>query len=258
MSAAGRSAAMSAAGLDRESLLLIGQGGELYMGEDGEGGSAEERIRTLLGDGADRGLARRRIRRPLGGGYSAQGLAFSEREREGSDSLNELLAHLTASRSGLPSSSRARDAADSTAALTALEKMLAEEESRPPFAQGIVENTPAHAQEMALRSRFVQEMLLSSICANPASLLGLSLAPEEIWAAAPAAAPAAADADDADGPPEGAAEEGQEEGRLLREEHARAAVLALPTSVRSAAASRPGSNWGQMSWAERLMACASV
>ena len=189
----------------------------------------------------------------MGGGYAAQGLAFSEREREGSDSLNELLAHLTASRSGLPSSSRARDAADSTAALTALEKMLAEEESRPPFAQGIVENTPAHAQEMALRSRFVQEMLLSSICANPASLLGLSLAPEEIWAAAPAAAPAAADADDADGPPEGAAEEGQEEGRLPREEHARAAVLALPTSVRSAAASRPGSNWGQMSWAERLM-----
>ena len=244
-------AAMSAAGLDRESLLLIGQGGELYMGEDGEGGSAEERIRTLLGDGADRGLARRRIRRPLGGGYAAQGLAFSEREREGSDSLNELLAHLTASRSGLPSSSRARDAADSTAALTALEKMLAEEESRPPFAQGIVENTPAHAQEMALRSRFVQEMLLSSICANPASLLGLSLAPEEIWGAAPAAA-------DADSPPEGAAEEGQEDRRLLREEHARAAVLALPTSVRSAAASRPGSNWGQMSWAERLMACASA
>ena len=207
--------------------------------------------RTLLGDGADRGLARRRIRRPLGGGYAAQGLAFSEREREGSDSLNELLAHLTASRSGLPSSSRARDAADSTAALTALEKMVAEEESRPPFAQGIVENTPAHAQEMALRSRFVQEMLLSSICANPASLLGLSLAPEEIWGAAPAAA-------DADSPPEGAAEEGQEDRRLLREEHARAAVLALPTSVRSAAASRPGSNWGQMSWAERLMACASV
>ena len=38
-------------------MLLFGQQ-ELYLGEDGEGGSAEERIRTLLGD-ADRGLARR-------------------------------------------------------------------------------------------------------------------------------------------------------------------------------------------------------
>ena len=163
-------AAMSAAGLDRESLLLIGQGGELYMGEDGEGGSAEERIRTLLGDSAgSAGLARRRIRRPLGGGYAAQGLAFSEREAGGGDSLNELLAHLTASRAGLaghPSSSRARDAADSTAALTALEKMLAEEEARPSFAQGIVENTPAHAHDMALRSRFVQALMLT-LTTNP-------------------------------------------------------------------------------------------
>ena len=172
-------AAMSAAGLDRESLLLIGQGGELYMGEDGEGGSAEERIRTLLGDSAgSAGLARRRIRRPLGGGYAAQGLAFSEREAGGGDSLNELLAHLTATRSGMagvPGSSRGRDAADSTAALTALEKMLAEEESRPSFAQGIVENTPAHAHDMALRSRFVQELTLTlTLTPTPTSTLTLS------------------------------------------------------------------------------------
>ena len=61
--------------------------------------------------------------------------------------------HVPAARAArLPSSSRARDAADSTAALTALEKMLAEEESRPSFAQQIVEDTPAHAREMALRS----------------------------------------------------------------------------------------------------------
>ena len=173
---------MSAAGLDRESLLLIGQGGELYMGEDGEGGSAEERIRTLLGDSAgSAGLARRRIRRPLGGGYAAQGLAFSEREAGGGDSLNELLAHLTASRSGMagvPGSSRGRDAADSTAALTALEKMLAEEESRPSFAQGIVENTPAHAHDMALRSRFVQELTLTlTPTPTPTPTLTLTLTP---------------------------------------------------------------------------------
>ena len=156
-------AAGMAAGMDRESLMLLGQGGELYMGEDGDGGSAEERIRTLLGDGAA-GIARRRIRRPLGGGYAAaQGLAFAESQREGGDSLNELLAHLTATRSGMPSSSRARDAADSNAALTALEKMLAEEDARPSFAQQIVENTPAHARDMALRSRFMQELMLSSM-----------------------------------------------------------------------------------------------
>jgi len=246
-------AAGMAAGMDRESLMLLGQGGELYMGEDGDGGSAEERIRTLLGDGAA-GIARRRIRRPLGGGYAAaQGLAFAESQREGGDSLNELLAHLTATRSGMPSSSRARDAADSNAALTALEKMLAEEDARPSFAQQIVENTPAHARDMALRSRFMQELMLSSIAAKPESLTGVSLAPEETWGAAPVDA-AAADAEDADCPPKGAAAG----GRLLREEHARQAVLALPLPVRSAAASRPGSDWGQMSWAERLMACASV
>ena len=96
--------------------------------------------------------------------------------------------------------------------------------------------------------------MLSSICANPASLLGVSLAPEEIWGAAP---PAAADADDADAEslPDESAAEG---GRLLREEHARAAVLALPLTVRTAAASRPGGDWAKMTWAERLMACASV
>ena len=96
----------------------------------------------------------------------------------------------------------------------------------------------------------MQELVLSSIVAKPDSLIGVSLAPEEIWGAAPAAA----GADDADCPSESAAGG----GRLLREEHARQAVLALPLTVRSAAASLPGSDWGQMSWAERLMACASV
>ena len=93
--------------------------------------------------------------------------------------------------------------------------------------------------------------MLSSIVAKPDSLIGVSLAPEETWGAAPAAA----GADDADCPSESAAKG----GRLLRElEHARQAVLALPLTVRSAAASLPGSDWGQVSWAERLMACASV
>ena len=47
------------------------------MGEDG---SAEERIKSLLGDSSDRGgLVRRRIvRRPLSGGYHAQPMVFSE------------------------------------------------------------------------------------------------------------------------------------------------------------------------------------
>lgn len=62
--------------MSSSSLIFFGQGGELFMGEDG---SAEERIKSLLGDSAERGgLVRRRIvRRPLSG-YHAQPMVFSE------------------------------------------------------------------------------------------------------------------------------------------------------------------------------------
>ena len=63
--------------LSMSSLIFFGQGGEMFMGEDG---AAEERIKSLLGDsGTDRnGLVRRRIvRRPLSG-YQAQPMVFSE------------------------------------------------------------------------------------------------------------------------------------------------------------------------------------
>ena len=99
---------MDYASAEPQSLILFGNGGELFMGDEGDG-SAEERIRTLLGDGSDRGLARRRIRRPLGGSYqSSQGLVFAERERDGGDPLSELLAHLSASRSGAAAAARPR------------------------------------------------------------------------------------------------------------------------------------------------------
>lgn len=59
------------------SLIFFGQGGELFMGEDG---TAEERLKSLLGDSSDRGgLVRRRIvRRPLSSGYQAQPMVYSE------------------------------------------------------------------------------------------------------------------------------------------------------------------------------------
>ena len=277
-------------------MLLFGQQ-ELYLGEDGEGGSAEERIRTLLGD-ADRGLARRRIRRPLGGSYQSQGLA--ERDREGGDSLNELLAHLTASRSG----ARSRDATDSTAALHALEKLLAEEVSKPSFAQQIVNDTTEHQRTMEVRSSFMHSLIVSLIAAKPESLTGITLpTADEIWGPVPApaggdgsAGTSAADArDGATSPVQGresagggGAGRGSGEGgsvgenvgvcggatadggiggmsgseaegeRLLNEERARLAVLALPNAVRCAAANAPGNDWPNNSWVERLIACASV
>ena len=153
-------------GVEPQSLVLFGQGGgELYMGEEGEGGgSAEERIRTLLGDGSDRGLARRRIRRPLGGGYQSQGLVFSDGERDsGQDPLSELLAHLTASRSG-NSAMRSREAAESVATPSGLSQALVEEAARPSFARSLAEETPERGLRLAQRTRFMQELSLSHHC----------------------------------------------------------------------------------------------
>ena len=56
-------------------LIFFGQGGELFMGDSSDP-SAEERIKSLIGEGSS-GLSRRRlVRRPLGS-YTPQPLVFA-------------------------------------------------------------------------------------------------------------------------------------------------------------------------------------
>ena len=161
---------MDYASVEPQSLILFGQGGELFMGEEGDG-SAEERIRTLLGDGSDRGLARRRIRRPLSGGYQSQsGLVFSERERDGGDPLSELLAHLNASRTGQAALRSRGDPIESAAALSGLSQLAAEESKPLSVGQQLAESTPAHGRLQAQRCRFMQELMLSAMAASPDTL----------------------------------------------------------------------------------------
>ena len=157
--------------VEPQSLILFGQGGELFMGEEGDG-SAEERIRTLLGDGSDRGLARRRIRRPLSGGYQSQGLVFSEREGRdgGGDPLSELLAHLNASRTGQAALRPRGDSIESAAVLSGLSQLAAEEIKPLSVGQQLAENTPAHGRLQAQRCRFMQELMLSALAASPDTL----------------------------------------------------------------------------------------
>jgi hypothetical protein len=148
--------------------MLFGQAGELFMGDGPDASSAEERIKSLLGD-ASSGLARRRIvRRP----YQPQPHLFSEREKEGGspgmvgDPLSDLIAHLASRKSG--ADARAREPDRGSAASGA-----AGGASLSGLAQ-LVED--AHAQRAAsgsgeepqpqLRSCFVSQLLLSAI-ANP-------------------------------------------------------------------------------------------
>lgn len=160
---------MDYASVEPSSLILFGQGGELFMGDEGDG-SAEERIRSLLGEGSDRGLARRRIRRPLGGSYQSQGgLVFSERDRDGGDPLSELLAHLNASRTGQALRSRS-DPIESAAALSGLSQLAAEESKPLSVGQQLAESTPAHGRLQAQRCRFMQELMLSAMAASPDTL----------------------------------------------------------------------------------------
>ncbi|KAL1526314.1 hypothetical protein AB1Y20_015029 [Prymnesium parvum] len=144
------------------SLIFFGQGGELFMGEDG---TAEERLKSLLGDSSDRaGLARRRIvRRPLSG-YQAQSMLFSERDAASSlaagDPLSEMFMHLAATRKE-QSSGRTGNVEPSISAtfMSGLAQLGTEESfgNRIPHAK---ESSSALTQ---LRSCFVQEMMLSAL-----------------------------------------------------------------------------------------------
>lgn len=161
-------------------MIFFGQGCELFMNESGDG-TAEERIRALVGDGSERALARRRIvRRPLGGSYQTQPLIFGERERDSPSSLNtadplsELLAHLTSSRKGQVDALRSGSKADSAASLCGLAALAADEGlsrssigSSLPAAMGSLGGA---APNVELRAQCLQELVLSALCASPDSL----------------------------------------------------------------------------------------
>jgi len=162
-----------------DELIFFGQGGaELAyaMGESSEA-SAEERIKSLLGDSGERGLAaarRRVVRRPLGG-YQAQTIVFSERDRDAAppglsagEPLSELL-QLAASRKGsLPRCSRDSGSASSSMlqSLSGLTAGAADAERKRAGETAGAPATPAQQ----LRAAFVQELLLSTL-AHPASSL---------------------------------------------------------------------------------------
>ena len=152
-------------------LFFQGGAGDLFLSEDS---SAEERIKSLLGDAADRGR-RRIVRRPLGsGGYGSQALVFAERDRDGGssspggDPLSELLAHLAASRkSGDPA--RAREAAAGLGGgLGGLAQIAAEESQRRGLRLNLPEaNSAAAVERRHLRARFVQELVVSAMVDEP-------------------------------------------------------------------------------------------
>ena len=153
--------AFGTADLHGEESLIFGD-----MAELGGDVSAEERIKSLLGgDPAERGLARRRVvRRPFGsGGYQAQTIVFSERERDGAQSLSsepfsELLQlAATRSKGQLP--------------LRASRDPAATESGRarvPGGGDGGSGAAVTPAQQ--LRAAFVQELLLSTLALPTAGL----------------------------------------------------------------------------------------
>jgi hypothetical protein len=129
----------------------------------GEGdASAEERIKSLLGD-TSQVMRRRIVRRPLSGSsYISPPLGFGERDGSNSstanaDPLSELLAHLTASRRGHEPPGRDHD---STSSLSNLAHLALEETSERHF--GAQLDTPS-AADSELRRRFLQELLLATI-----------------------------------------------------------------------------------------------
>mmetsp|Transcript_17490 Transcript_17490/g.55916 ORF Transcript_17490/g.55916 Transcript_17490/m.55916 type:complete len:208 (+) Transcript_17490:88-711(+) len=90
-----------------EQLILYGGGGGTGAGDGLLFGAeaAEERIKSLLGEGERGGLMRRRVmRRPLG----SAALSFGERDADGAalsplavtDPLSDLLSHISASHAG--------------------------------------------------------------------------------------------------------------------------------------------------------------
>ncbi len=162
-----------AADFQGEESLIFGDIAEL----GGDSASAEERIKSLLGgDSAERGLARRRVvRRPFGsGGYQAQTIVFSERERDGSPALSsephisELLQlAATRSKGQLP----LRATRESTAG-SMLQSLTVATESGRTRAPGGAEgggSTPATPAQQ-LRAAFVQELLLSTLALPTAGL----------------------------------------------------------------------------------------
>ena len=153
-------------------LFFQGGAGDLFLSEDS---SAEERIKSLLGDAADRGR-RRIVRRPLGsGGYGSQALVFAERDRDGGssspggDPLSELLAHLAASRkSGDPARAREAAAGLGGGGLGGLAQIAAEESQRRGLRLNLPEaNSAATVERRHLRARFVQELVVSAMVDEP-------------------------------------------------------------------------------------------
>jgi len=147
-------------------LFFQGGAGDLFLSEDS---SAEERIKSLLGDAADRGR-RRIVRRPLGsGGYGSQALVFAERDRDGGDPLSELLAHLAASRkSGDPARAREAAAGLGGGGLGGLAQIAAEESQRRGLRLNLPEaNSAAAVERRHLRARFVQELVVSAMVDEP-------------------------------------------------------------------------------------------
>lgn len=169
-----RSAPFSSTAADE--LLFFGHGADLLMGDD-EQVSAEERIKSYLGEPSDRGVpARRRvIRRPLGGGgYQAQTIVFSERDRDavglsGSEPLSELLQQLGSSRSkGAPSAAGVPQLHSGLAA--GLAAAADDSERRKQRAGGGRATTVSPEQQM--RACFVQELMLAALSQPVAELDG--------------------------------------------------------------------------------------
>jgi len=177
-SAQHRRAIASTFGASNDELIFFGQGAELAYAMGEGDASAEERIKSLLGDPGERGLAaarRRVVRRPLGGGgYQAQTIVFSERDRDAaspglsSEPLSELL-QLAASRKGsLPRCSRDSGSASSSM-LQSLSGLTAGAVDAERKRAGETAGAPATPAQQ-LRAAFVQELLLSTL-AHPASSL---------------------------------------------------------------------------------------
>jgi hypothetical protein len=168
--AAHRRSLASTFGSGEDSLIFFGQGGELaYMAESGEA-SAEERIRTLLGEAGERGLAaarRRVMRRPLGsGGYQAQSIIFSERDRDSpasglaSEPLSELL-HLASTRKGQQPTLRAGRESTVGSVLQSLMGMSGAEAERKRG--GAPDPAAPSTPAQQARAAFMEELLLSSL-----------------------------------------------------------------------------------------------
>eukprot|EP00310_Coccolithus_braarudii_P017085 CAMPEP_0183335020 /NCGR_PEP_ID=MMETSP0164_2-20130417/3442_1 /TAXON_ID=221442 /ORGANISM="Coccolithus pelagicus ssp braarudi, Strain PLY182g" /LENGTH=178 /DNA_ID=CAMNT_0025504281 /DNA_START=13 /DNA_END=549 /DNA_ORIENTATION=+ len=158
--------------------VFYGQGhdGELFVG-DGDA-SAEERIKSLLGE-SSQVMRRRIVRRPLSGSsYISPPLGVGERDASSSsaanaDPLSELLAHLAASRRGQESARSVRDR-DTSSSLNSLTQLALEESSVGQLGAQLDTGSPADAE---LRRHFLQELLLATVADPDTPLLGEPLAP---------------------------------------------------------------------------------